>query len=242
MIPEIQIIDCTQGSERWKQARLGIPTASNFHCIVTPAGKPCTAEKRNAYMMELIGERISGESTQKFESFAMQRGLELEPKAREAFSLETGLPVDPVGFVIAAGGRWGCSPDGFTADGGGLEIKCPSLVNLIASLDRHAIPDQWYVQGVGCMMICERLPWHFWMYTDVPNVPGLHLQWPQDDKVIAALQVELPRFCDELDDREAAMRTRYAIPPRKVKPLSSFSNDWCPFSSTALPNMEGTNQ
>jgi hypothetical protein len=34
--------DVTQGSPEWLEARLGIPTASEFDKIITPTGKPST--------------------------------------------------------------------------------------------------------------------------------------------------------------------------------------------------------
>jgi len=50
--------DIEQGSERWLQARLGIPTASAFDKIVTSTGKAST--QSNAYMNKLLAEWLTG--------------------------------------------------------------------------------------------------------------------------------------------------------------------------------------
>ena len=46
-------LPCQQGSVEWFEARLGIPTASEFSRIVTPTGKLSAA--RVTYMGELLG-------------------------------------------------------------------------------------------------------------------------------------------------------------------------------------------
>ena len=45
-------LPCQQGSVEWFEARLGIPTASEFSRIVTPTGK--LSASRHAYMGELL--------------------------------------------------------------------------------------------------------------------------------------------------------------------------------------------
>jgi hypothetical protein len=55
-----KIYRCEQGSMDWYRLRMGIPTASQFHKIVTPGGK--LSEQRHAYMYRLIAERLLMES------------------------------------------------------------------------------------------------------------------------------------------------------------------------------------
>ena len=45
-----------QGTPEWTQARLGIPTSSNFDRIVTPGGKATTGDRRINYMRKLLAE------------------------------------------------------------------------------------------------------------------------------------------------------------------------------------------
>ena len=47
-----------QGTPEWKKVRLGIPTASWFHTIITPLGKPTDNRERKKYLYRLVAERI----------------------------------------------------------------------------------------------------------------------------------------------------------------------------------------
>ena len=52
------VLDCVQGSQAWIDARLGIPTASQFSRIVTPTGRASTAAE--GYTAELLAEWALG--------------------------------------------------------------------------------------------------------------------------------------------------------------------------------------
>ena len=52
-------LDMEQGSQAWHEARLGIPTASCFKRLLTPAGK--LSKSTGPYMAELLSEQFSGE-------------------------------------------------------------------------------------------------------------------------------------------------------------------------------------
>ena len=94
----MRICKAEQGSAQWLADRAGKPTASQFSRIVTPTGK--LSEQRHGYMAELVGERLLGISDSIPETYAMQRGTELEPEAREAFSLITGFDVETAGLCL----------------------------------------------------------------------------------------------------------------------------------------------
>ncbi len=49
------VVDCVQGSDEWKRARLGVPTASRFDDILTPKTFKIAAGRVD-YMHELIAE------------------------------------------------------------------------------------------------------------------------------------------------------------------------------------------
>ena len=79
MIEGLITLDCEQGSEEWLAARLGIPTATGIKNIVTQSGQKSSGWV--SYLAELIAESIEGGSDG-FKSSDMQRGNELEPRAR----------------------------------------------------------------------------------------------------------------------------------------------------------------
>ena len=53
------ILDCEQGSEEWFKARLGVPSASNFHRVITPTGK--LSSQVDSYVNTLASEIITGQ-------------------------------------------------------------------------------------------------------------------------------------------------------------------------------------
>lgn len=76
------------------------------------------------YARKLAAERIFGaDEDETFVSHAMQRGIDLEPEAREAYQAATGKTVVEIGG-FQRGNFW-YSPDGLVGDDGLIEIKCP---------------------------------------------------------------------------------------------------------------------
>ena len=82
------ILPVTQGSEQWKEARLGIPTASRFGSIITPKTmKP--SSQADGYIAELVAEWILGQPLDGVQTEWMERGSVLEqPGRREPLAVE----------------------------------------------------------------------------------------------------------------------------------------------------------
>lgn len=201
----MRIVECVQGSGEWLAARCGIPTASRFCDIVTPLGKPVVGKARRSYMLELCGERLTGSAHPHFVSGPMDRGTELEPRARAWYEVTTGKSVLQVGFILATGDRWGFSPDGIT-DLGFIEIKCPLRVNHLDIAESRVVPPDWMTQIQAGLWITKRSAADFVLWTDEPGMPCM--TWPvaADDKMQAGFETALPAFCKELDAMTAKLR------------------------------------
>ena len=119
------IKDMEQGSEAWKQMRLGKVTASKMKDVMSNGRGGALSKMSETYMMDLIAERLTGESKPFFENDAMRWGTETEPQARAMFELQEGLEVEEVAF-IEYDDYVGMSPDGLIGDDGLIEIKCPN--------------------------------------------------------------------------------------------------------------------
>jgi hypothetical protein len=120
--------DVEQGSDAWLHLRLGIPTASNFHKIVTP--KKCELSKgATDYALRLIAERLlNATSESSIQNPWIERGKDLEPMAVQQYEFTHDVQTVPVGFITTDDGMIGCSPDRLVASDFkvALEIKCPS--------------------------------------------------------------------------------------------------------------------
>lgn len=156
----MRIIECAQRSPEWYAARLGKLTGSCVgEALATRKDGKEAAGRRNT-RLRLALERITGKAQDNgYESRAMHRGAELEAVAIAAYEAETGIFVEPVGFIEHDTLAAGCSPDGLTSEGG-TEIKCPEISAHYDYL-RGGLPREYYLQCVHGLWITGRAWWDF---------------------------------------------------------------------------------
>ena len=130
--------DIEQGSSEWLAAKLGKISASRMKELMTNGRGGTTSKTAETYMMDLIAERLTGESKPFFENDAMRHGTETEPQARAMFELDTGLDVREVAFIEHDDYTL-VSPDGLIGDDGLIEIKCPNTSTQI----KRALSDDY---------------------------------------------------------------------------------------------------
>lgn len=137
-----------QRTTEWFDKRLGKPSASNLSrwmAVSKRDGKPLKA--RLDYERELMFERTFGVPFEKFNSLAMQEGIDFEELGREQYTKITGRKVVPVGCWY---NEWfAASPDGGVEDEGIVEIKWLKDTNWTEVLaTQDPMPDhQYQVQG-----------------------------------------------------------------------------------------------
>jgi predicted phage-related endonuclease len=180
----MRIIECEQGTPEWLQARLGIPSASSYAKLVTTTGK--SSAQAEAYINQLVAERITGEPTVFHVTEPMTRGIELEPEARFRYEMETGNLVIQVGFLMHDTLQAGASPDGLVGENGGLEIKCPSAHTHVEYLRDGDLPIKYFQQVQGCLWISGRDWWDFMSYH--PKMEPLIVRVFRDEEFIKALE------------------------------------------------------
>ena len=192
-----------QRTDEWFAARLGKVTASRIADIMAKTKTGYAASRKN-YLFELLCERLSGQREEKFISASMQRGIDLEPKARAVYEIETGEWVEEVGFIphptIAMSGA---SPDGLIRDDGLIEIKCPNTAAHIEFLQTQK-PKQEYIYQMQWQMACTGRKWcDFVSYDDrLPeNLAYRSVHIPRDDGFIQSLEQEVEKFLAELEQK-----------------------------------------
>ena len=190
-----------QGTDAWKQLRLGKATASRIKDIIAKTQKGYSTS-RDKYMTQLLLERLTGTVAESYSDAAMAHGVEQEPFARAAYEAAKGVMVDQVAFVNHPTiEQAGASPDGIVGEGL-VELKCPMshthLESLLGGLD-----DQYKVQ-VQWQMACTGAKWTDLCSFD-PRFPAeLQLvikRFERDDAYIATLEKEVIKFLAELDDK-----------------------------------------
>lgn len=138
--------DVEQGSELWFSLRKKHITATDMNVIMAPNGSYFGKTLRSLYF-----EKISDEP-QSPPNEAMKRGTLLEPVARELFSIETGIDMEPKVIIK----DWGmASLDGMSYNGDLiLEIKCPGEKDHSIAL-QGKVPDHYYPQMQWQMYVTD---------------------------------------------------------------------------------------
>lgn len=205
------MVEIIQGSPEWFAARLGKVTASRVADVIAKTKTGYGASRSN-YMAELVAERLTGTSGEKFSNAAMQWGTEKEPEARAAYVFAHEVEVDEIGFVghprITMSGA---SPDGLIGSDGLIEIKCPNTATHIETLIGQTVPGK-YVTQMQWQMACTGRQWCDFASFD-PRLPGpMRLfvrRVARDDALIAELEAEVVAFLGELDAKVARLSALY---------------------------------
>ena len=195
--------DIEQGSLEWMLIRSGKVTASEMSALVTPTGKVGEGKGVKTYMLEKLCEVWQGGPLPRVKGvFDLEQGKILEEYARPAFTLETGLPVEQVGFITGDDPRTGCSPDGL-GDGFGLELKCPAIVNHVRYLLDGKVPDEYIIQVQASLFITGLPVWYFCSYRR--NFPLVVVKVAPDEKYQTAFKTALAGFWQAFDDAMARL-------------------------------------
>lgn len=184
------IVDCEQGTPEWHQARLGIPTASEFATVMAKG----EGKTRLTYMRKLAGEILTGEPAESYTNAHMERGKIMEDEARHFYSFTRQVEPVRVGFI--RNGDKGCSPDSLIGERGGLEIKTALPHIQIERLIRGELPAEHRAQVQGNIWLSERDWWDFASYW--PKLPLFVTRVYRDDEYIAKLAAEVEAFNAEL--------------------------------------------
>lgn len=200
-----------QGTDAWREIRLGRVTASRISDIVAKTKSGPRASRAN-YLAELITERLTRKAPERYVNAQMQWGTDHEPEARSRYELMTGNMVDEVGFVIHPSIEMsGASPDGHVAADGSLEIKCPGTAKHIETLLGEAI-DGDYMTQIQWQLACSGRAWCDFVSYD-PRLPSrmqLFIRRVQRDAGrIVELETETRIFLRELDTKIAELTRRF---------------------------------
>ena len=194
-----------QGSLEWFNQRVGSVTASQVANVVAKT-KTGTSEKRKRYLYEIVAERLTGQSVDVPVTNAMQRGIDLEPQARDIFAKTMkDFKVDEASYYKHPTIKYaGASPDGLVGKFGLLEIKAMGQIahsrqlaepNKILNKD-HELQMLWQL---ACMP--DRL---FSIYLCFnPDFPVKQQMFVQkihrDNKKIRELEVAVEDFLEEVE-------------------------------------------
>ena len=208
-------LDVEQGSDEWIQARLGIPTASQFHRIITPKTLKLS-QSADGYAYELLAEEILGHPIDEAESMFMSRGSQMERDAVKFYEFTQGVQTERAGFILRDDRLVGCSPDRLVGADGGLEIKCYSAANHVAAM-LNAEAEKAKCQIQGGLWITGREWWDRLSYN--PEMQSVITRSYRDEKFITVLAdavnqfVEFLAVCGKKLIRDGFMKVAEKAPP-----------------------------
>lgn len=135
----------------------------------------------DTYVKELLADYYSEGEKEIYTNTDIQRGIELEPLARELYSIKTGNDVIEVGgyefdkytFV---------SPDGLVGDDGGVEIKCHSDKVFVELLLHEVIDPKYYAQ-IQMNLFCTGRKWWDYVGYNQNIKPYIYIKRIEPDSV-----------------------------------------------------------
>jgi hypothetical protein len=213
--------DLEQGSAAWYQARAGIPTASNFHRVMTPKTRKLSTQ-RYAYAAELILQRILNWQPDSLDKIGhIAEGKANEPLAVAKMELVFEIESRAIGFVTTDDGRFGASPDRISRSGDRvIEVKSPTpLVQMQRLL--FSSTEDYYPQRQGQLFVAEADKALFFSFN--PRMPDVFVEDGRDETFLLALRGALEEFSDELEawHEKAKSLGAYQAFPALVTPLDA---------------------
>lgn len=158
---------------------------------------------RRNLRVRLALERVIGRSLEsRYQSAAMQQGVEREADACGLYEALTGRVVNTVGFVAHDSLMTGCSPDGYVDDWQGLvECKSPTPAVHWEYLRTGRIPTD-YLHQIWHQLFVTGAQWVDWLsYScDFPERLQIKLvRVNRDDVDLKAYELLLRQFLREVD-------------------------------------------
>lgn len=171
--------DIQQGTEEWLNLRKTKITATDASIIM---GASHWKTKVQLYHEKMSDVNLS------FKNERMQRGIDLEPVARDLFILQTGIFVEPKVIIK----DWAmASLDGIDDTGQHLlEIKCPGEKDHSFAVNGK-IPDHYYPQLQHQMYVCDIQKMYYFSFD---GVDGVTIIVERDDEYISKMIKEELEF------------------------------------------------
>ena len=197
----MMVVNVTQGTPEWRQARVGSLGASRVHDAIARTRNGWAAS-RASVLSDIVCERLTGAPVEVYVTEAMRRGSALESDARAAYAFLRDVDVELVGLVQhprIAGTH--ASPDGLVASCGLVEIKCPATNAHLATLLTGTMLDRYVTQCLW-QLACTGRTWCDLVSYDnrLPEPLRLHvIRIERDEHRIGQLEAMVQEFLADVD-------------------------------------------
>lgn len=195
-----RFIDAVQGSDAWLKSRIGVLTGSRMADAMATT-KTGESEKRKAYKLQILSERMTGLAEEFYVNSAMQWGTGHEAEAREMYEEISGNIVTECSLCFHDTiGSFAASPDGLVGHDGLVEIKAPNSTTHIKWMLDGTVPDQHKPQMLAQLAVTGRKWCDFISYD--PRFPAPHnafiVRFTPTPEEIAAVETAALQFLGEV--------------------------------------------
>ncbi len=189
--------DLIQGTDEWKQARIGKLTASYSSTIMAKQGLGKGAE---TLAVEIIAEQLTGEPLDNYTSKPMEDGSENELYARDIYADSRCVSVEEIGGFEDVM-LW-MSPDGLVNKDGLIEIKCCQPKRHIQNILFQKYRNEYNHQMQFGLMISERQWCDLVLFNpDMPdNLKAKVFRIERDEEYIKLIQDRIIQFKVMIDE------------------------------------------
>jgi len=222
----MKIYNMEQRSEEWFNIKKGKISASDAHVLFT-LGKakvlksgivyPSTLTAGASTLIDkLVAQVFQKTREETFISAAMERGILLEPIARNLYAETIGEEIEEVGFIENDLGEYGCSPDGvIKGKKRGAEIKVRNNALFSAFVTSGQLTPEEFSQVQFSMFVTKYDSWDLVQYNDNFNNPIHSVRvLPEregDNSAFARFDRALAIMLPELKERVAKMAAHQGV-------------------------------
>lgn len=188
--------DIEQRSLEWYKLRASKFTGSDFYIVMGKKGIT-----RSNLILKKACERINGYIEEEtYTNKDIQRGIELEPKARLLYEIKTNNKVEEIAFC-ELDDFTGCSPDGLVGDDGIIEIKSPKDTIYLDRCITGEIPQEYMIQMQFNMYVLDRKWCDFVNYNEnFKDKPILIQRVERNEEIIEEIKAKLEEAKQEVQD------------------------------------------
>lgn len=205
------IVQTEQRSEAWFEARLSRVTGSMAAHVWDKTKKGERTAGWTSYQDQLLAEALTGISADDvFVTRDMQRGIELEPVARNALARLLGVQVRETGFLAHKHLRIGSSLDGDIDDFRAVvELKCPKTTTQLRYIEAGVVPDTYMGQGLHNLYVSGAEVLYFGSFDDrlPPHLQLFVKEVSAKDMPLEEYERELVAFTTQLEERIQALES-----------------------------------
>jgi YqaJ-like viral recombinase domain len=216
--------DLKQNSAEWFRARLAIPTASEFHRIITPTGKK--SSQAGAYMFKLLYEYVTNLPCQSeedsYQSRWMEDGHQYEETVAKSFELMTGHQIEKIGGISNCEGLVWASPDRIIKNVACVELKAPAPWTQLGYLiQKDSLIEDYRPQLQGQLFVSELDRQFITSDNHRIKCPPVLMEVTRDEAYLAKLQEYLTEFLDKMLNFRIKLRFEFGLIPPQPKPIEA---------------------